>query len=104
MWGVGGDWVFVLCSRDDDLCWIISSRQLVTTSFERCLVVAINAAGNVGDVDVLSIAVGLKCGPYELGVEGQSVNKGNKDLEGVSICAVKSDKDGSFIASKVKDV
>ena len=55
------------------------------------------------NVDVLSIAVGPKCGPYELCVEGESVNKCNKDLECVSICAVKPDEDGSFVASKVKD-
>ena len=102
-WGVGGDWVFVFCGGDDDLCWMISSRRLVTTSFERGLVVAVDAVGNVGDVDVLSIAVGPKCGLYKLGVEGESVNKCNKDLEGVSICAVKPDEDGSFVASKVKD-
>ena len=82
---------------------MISSRQLVTASFERCLVIAVNVAGNVGDVDVLSIAVGPKCGLYKLGVEGESVNKCNKDLEGISICAVKPDKDGSFVASKVED-
>ena len=64
---------------------------------------SVDAAGNVGDVDVLSIAVGPKCGPYELCVEGESVKKGNKDLEGVSICAVKPDKDGSFVTSEVKD-
>ena len=82
---------------------MISCRQLVTTSFKRCLVMAVNAVGNVGDVDVLSIAVGPKCGPYELCVEGESVNKCNKDLEGISICAVKPDEDGSFVTSKVKD-
>ena len=82
---------------------MISSRRLITASFERCLVVAVNAVGNVGDVDVLSIAVGLKCGLYELGVKGESVNKCNKDLEGISICAVKPDKDGSFVTSKVED-
>ena len=103
MWGVGGDWVFVFCCWYDDFRWMISCRWLVIASFERCLVMAIDAAGNVGDVDVLSITVGPKCGPYELGVKGESVDKGNKDLEGVSICAVKPDKDGSFVTSKVKD-
>ena len=82
---------------------MISCRQLVTASFERCLVVAVDAAGNVGDVDVLSIAVGPKCGPYELGVKGESVDECDKYLEGISICAVKPDEDGSFIASKVKN-
>ena len=60
-WGVGRDWVFFFCGGDDDLCWMISSRRLVTASFERGLVMAVDTAGNVGDVDVLSIAVGPKC-------------------------------------------
>ena len=72
-------------------------------SFERGLVVAVDAAGNVGDVDVLSIAVGLKCGPYELCVKGESVDECDEYLECISICAVKPDEDGSFVASKVKD-
>ena len=48
---------------------MISYRQLITASFKRCLVMAVDAVGNVGDVDVLSITVGPKCGPYKLGVE-----------------------------------
>ena len=103
MWGVGGDWVFVFCCWDNDFCWMILCRRLVTASFERCLVMAVDAAGNVGDVDVLSIAVGPKCGPYELCVEGESVDKCDEYLECVSICAVKPDEDGSFVTSKVKD-
>ena len=64
---------------------------------------AVDAAGNVGDVDVLSITVGPKCGPYELCVEGESVDECDEYLKCISICAVKPDEDGSFVASKVKD-
>ena len=31
---------------------------------------AIDVVGNVGDINVVSIAVGPKYGPYELGVKG----------------------------------